>query len=163
MPDICELRHDPYVPVPHAPAPDLPGGPPDLRRRDARSHAEQIAGRARFLPREERALISAVYEQGRSIAELAALCGKEPRALRRDVRRIVQRLAAPEFAFVVLHADSWSGSMGRVARCCIVEGYPVRRAAQALRLSLHTVRKHRDMVRAMAVAARGAAKSGGAR
>lgn len=149
MPDICAPRHG----SPDSHRPDIPDTPPDLRRRNARSHAEQIAGRAQFLPREEHALISAVYEQGRSISELALLSGKPPRTLRRDVRRIVQRLAAPEFAFVVLHADTWSGTLRRVARCCVVEGFPVRKAAQSLHLSLHTVRKHREMIRLMAMAA----------
>lgn len=40
--------------------------------------------------------------------------------------------------------------MRRVAQSCVLDGVPVRRASQSLRLSLHTVRKHREMIRVLA-------------
>lgn len=154
MPEFCTNSTD--LPAPERPASqpfstaptlDRPPRVTDLRRRDARLHAEQIAGRARFLPRAERALILAVYEQGRTISDLAALCGRSPRSLRRELRRILRRITSPEYAFVVVHRDNWSATMRRVAQSCIIDGVPVRRASQSLSLSLHTVRKHRDIIR----------------
>jgi hypothetical protein len=123
---------------------------PDLRCRDARAHSEQIAQRARFLPREQRALITAIYEQGQSYKQLAAISGQPVRCLRRGVQRILQRLASPEFAFVALHMDAWPLTMRRVAQSCVLAGQPVRSASESLRLSLHTVRKYRALVRHMA-------------
>lgn len=123
---------------------------PDLRRRDARIHIEQIIGRAAYLPREERALIMAVYQQGQSYAQLADLCGQSARCLRREVKRILQRMASREFAFVAVNMDSWPSTMRRVAQTCVLEGAPVRSASASLQLSLHTVRKHRTMVRFLA-------------
>lgn len=115
MPDISEnhtILTDPIAgdasgvtPRPTPREGERPAWPPDLRRRDARRNAEQIAGRAQFLPRHERCMITAFYEQGRNIAELAALSGQSPRSLRREVRRILARLTSPEFAFVAVNLD----------------------------------------------------------
>jgi hypothetical protein len=164
MPDISEIHTILTDPAPDecgaAPRPRshraglFPEGPPDLRRRDARRHAEQIAERAQFLPRHERCLITAFYEQGRNIAELAALSGQSPRSLRREIRRVLARLTSPEFAFVVVNLDRWPSTMRRVAQSCVLDGVPVRRASQTLRLSLHTVRKHRETIRMLAVGER---------
>ena len=123
---------------------------PDLRRRNARLHSEQISLRARFLPKDQRALISAIYEQGQSCVQVAAMCGLPVRGVRREVQKILHRLATPEFTFVALHMDSWCHTMRRVAQCCVLGGVPVRRASATLRLSLHTVRKDRSIVRHLA-------------
>lgn len=157
MPQICTNRTELQVvhdlpPIPsrtQVPAPD-PSPTPDFRRRDARSYAEQITGRARFLPRPERCLITAIYERGTSISDLATLAGQPARSLRREVHRILRRLTSPEFAFVALHMDAWPITMRRVAQACILEGVPVRQASRTLELSLHTVRKHRESIRTLA-------------
>lgn len=134
---------------------------PDLRRRNARLHNEQIAQRARYLPREQRALVAAIYEQGHSYKQLAALSGQPVRCLRREVQRILQRLASPEFAYVAIHMDGWPLTMRRVAQSCVLAGEPVRSASESLRLSLHTVRKYRGIVRHMAIGGQLAGRTSG--
>jgi hypothetical protein len=143
-------RPRPALPAKLQPAEAAPLNLPDLRRRDARLHTEQIGRRATFLPREQRALIAALYQHGHSYTQLAAISGQPVRRLRREVQRILHRLASPEFAFVALHLESWPATMRRVAQSCVLGGDPVRTAARDLCLSLHTVRKYRNLVRLLA-------------
>lgn len=133
-----------------APAPAL--AVPDLRRRNARREAEIISERAAFLPREQQALVRAVYHEGRSIVDLAPLLGVPTRTLRRQLRRLLIRLSSPEFAYVAVHMHSWPRTMHRVAESCILHGQTVRGTSSLLHVSLHTVRKYRDMVLALSAA-----------
>lgn len=123
---------------------------------------EQLVERAVHLPPDDRALIQAVYGDGKNVAEIARLAREDPRSLRRRVRRIVKRLAAPEYAFVVLQASRWSRTRRRVAEVCILHGRSMRTAATELNLSLHTVRRHHDAVRALFDEYRAARRAGSA-
>jgi transposase len=122
----------------------------DLRLRDARLRIAHIASRAAFLPSEQRILIKAIYEEGYTCVEVAALSGQSARTIRREVQRILHRMASTEFVFVAQHLQEWPVTMRRVAQSCILGGEPVRSAASTLHLSLHTVRRNRDMVRLLA-------------
>lgn len=97
---------------------------------------------------------------------------RNARALRSRVRRVVRRMLTPEyqavarwFAIEKLNAGracGVSGAIGalrrRVGASCFLQGLSIREAARELGLSLHTVRRHRDAIAAMAeVAASGVA------
>ena len=122
----------------------------DLRRRQTRVQTESLLARAQWLCRSERELIGSIYEQGRRVSDVAAMMDVDPRWLRSKVRRIVQRVSTPEFAFVALHLHDWPPSTQKVARACVLEGRSQRDAARTLKMSLHTVRKHRDAIVRMA-------------
>lgn len=124
----------------------------DLRRRRTRQAAQTLAERACLLPPDDRALIEAVFRDGHAVAHLAALiAGQADRAarartLRRRIRRLTARLLSREYAFVAEQLPDWSPTRRRVATACILHGRSIRDAAAELRLSLHTVRRHRAAI-----------------
>ena len=127
----------------------------DLRRKRRRDQAEITLDRARHLPPEDRVLIEAVFRDGRPVAELAALISGDAgesdrtahaRGLRRRIRRLTARLLSREFAFVAEQLSDWSPTRRRVATACILHGRSIRDAAAELRVSLHTVRRHRAAI-----------------
>jgi len=129
---------------------------PDLRRRTRREHAEAITGRAAWLPADDRELVEAVFAHGRSVAayvrtqrERGLRPGLTERTARRRLRRLIQRLASPRFAFVIDQRRHWGATRRRVAMACVVQGLSLRQAARALGLSLHAVRRHMDAVDAL--------------
>ncbi len=121
----------------------------DLRRRRRRDLVERIVERADLLAPADRALVHAHYRDGRSVVEIARLRGGSPRSLRRRLKRLVERELDPLFAFVARRRASWSHTRRRVATSLMLEGRSMRETGQRLGLSLHTVRRHHDAVRAL--------------
>lgn len=87
--------------------------------------------------------------------------GRAGRTLRYRVRRVVRRMLTPEYQAVARWmaleklgsaASAWNGwgpTRRRVAICCGLHGLSLREAAADLNISLHTVRRHWDAVRAL--------------
>lgn len=125
----------------------------DLRRRRRRDIVEQIVRRADWLPRDDRTILCAIYEDGRSVTEVAQLRGDDPRRLRRHVRRLVQRIMSPKYLFVAAHKGAWTPTRRRVAEACVLHGLSLRGAAERLQLTHHTVRHHYHAVNALFEAA----------
>ena len=121
----------------------------DRRRTDRRRQAERLVQRARWLRSDERAVVEAVYGEGRTCADLARLMDLPADAVRRRVRRATKRAASGLFVFVATRRESWPATRRRVATRCVLEGATLRQAAAELKLSLHAVRKHWDAVRAL--------------
>lgn len=121
----------------------------DLRRRRRRDLVERLVDRAQWLPAEDRTLVESVYQDGRTVSDLASLLGANPRTLRRRLRRLTRRLLSPQFVFVVAHRDRWPSTRRRVAEACVLHGRSLRETARELRLSLHCVRRHHDAVTAL--------------
>ncbi len=121
----------------------------DLRRRRTREMAEVLVGRAEWLGDEDRAIVSAVYQDGISAKDLANIRGQSPRCVRRRIHALVQRITSDEFAFVLRARDQWPPTRRRVATACVLRGMSLREAGDKLGLSLHAVRKHMDAVRAL--------------
>mgnify|MGYP003869508055 CR=1 FL=1 len=120
----------------------------DLRRRRRRDHADQLVQRAAWLAPKDRALVEAVFRDGKTATDLARLTGESPRALRRRVRALAARLASPRYLFVVHHRDLWTTGRRRVGTACFIEGRSLRAAARDLGMSLHTVRRHTAAIEA---------------
>lgn len=114
----------------------------DLRRRARADVAERVLARAVHLPERDRALLEALYRDGKSAKDLARLTRLPARTLRLRVRRLVQRVTSPTFALVLIDAANWPILRQRIAALHIVEGKSVRTTAHALRISLHHVRAH---------------------
>lgn len=126
----------------------------DLRRRQSRSFSELLVSLAQFLPPQDRALVLAIHNHGKSVRETATLLGQPPRAVGRRVHQLVARLTQPVYRFVLLHAKEWTPPVRAVATAVFIHGKPLRSAAHALGLSYHQARRHRDAVLVMAQAAR---------
>lgn len=111
---------------------------------------------------------AAASEQARSHSRIehgsASNTGIESlaRTLRRRVRQIAARVLSPIFVFVVAHLDPsdpgerrrlglpcWSPTRRKIAQACVVRGLSFREAASELRVSLHTVRREMQSVRAL--------------
>jgi len=122
------------------------------RRIDRRRDAERLVQRAAWLRPDERALIEAVFGEGRSCTDLAKLMGATPEVVRRRVRRAAKRAGSDLFGFVASRRDTWPAELSRVATKCALEGATLRGAAADLGVSLHVVRRHWDAVRAMCAA-----------
>lgn len=148
--------------VQYTPRPNHVSGPDrgqDRARTERRVRAEGVSEAsdplravvrlAQWLPDDERALVGAVYEDGRSISRVAHLTGRAPGELRRALAQLIARVSAPEYAFVVVNRSRWPAARARVATACWLEGRSVRGAAESLGLSLYEVRIHREAVRAL--------------
>ena len=119
----------------------------DLRRREPRAHAEAILALARFIQPQDRALLTAIYEQGHCAAQLAALTHQDPRTIRRRIRNLLTRFKSPLFAFVATNLRQWPPTRQRIAVLCILQGIPIREAAARTGLTIHAVRRHLDQIK----------------
>lgn len=118
----------------------------DRRRGGRASHALILKG-AEFLPAPDRALLKAVFQDGRSAAELARLNPHiKPRALSYRVRLLARRTLSPEFAFVTAHRRRWGRTRRKVATACFLHGLSIREAARLARVSFHAARQHHAAV-----------------
>jgi DNA-directed RNA polymerase specialized sigma24 family protein len=127
----------------------------DLRRRHHRDLVQRLLDRATCLPAPDLALLRAAYDDGRSAVEIAAMLGTEPRAIRRRLRRLAQRVLSEEFLFVLRHRDSWDSARRNIATACLLHGRSIRQTARELGLSLYTVRRHYLAILALFEAAAG--------
>jgi DNA-directed RNA polymerase specialized sigma24 family protein len=130
---------------PHRAEPDLLT---DRRFLFRRGVTESLARLAEDLPPDDRALIRAVYSDGKTAVEVGRLSGADPRAVRRRIRRLARRVLSPEYLFVLRHKDRWPAARRKVAVACILHGRPMREVADELRVSLHAVRRHCEAVQA---------------
>lgn len=121
----------------------------DLRRKRSRHLIETIREGAKHLPDADRALIWDVFELGRPLAEVAGARAESPRRLSRRLHRITGRLLDPRFRFVAEHRVKWRPARRQVAGACILEGLSIREAALRLKMSQHTVRKHKEAIEAL--------------
>jgi DNA-directed RNA polymerase specialized sigma24 family protein len=123
-----------------------------------------------LLPEGERAALTAVYRDGMTVKQLAALrssAARDPRSLRRQLRRTSARLLSPKFVFVAaflepadqaerrrLGLPCWPPRRRAVAEQCIVRGFSIREAAAALGLTFHAVRQELSIISALHEAAK---------
>jgi hypothetical protein len=138
-----------------------------IRRRDRQEHARTLVERAAWLPPDDRELVEAVFGEGISVAafvrrrrqrgnDLAPGRREQDRAVpltartaRTRLRRLVERVLSPRYAFVVANRALWTGPMRRAAFACVVQGLSLREASARLGMSLHAVRRHLDAVDAL--------------
>jgi len=125
-------------------------------RRPARSrrrlNAEQVLVLSRHLGRRDQLLVEQIYREGASIADVARMANRPPKAIQRRLRNVVQRLRSPEFACLVARGGLLPTETRRVAEMVICRGMSLRGAARCARLSLHETRQHVERVRALASA-----------
>lgn len=120
--------------------------PCDLRRRFRAEQVDLVLRRATDLATPDRLLLESMLRDGYTTKRLASLSSQSVRTLRRRAKRLIQRLASPEFMFVVRHRDAWPTTRRRVADACIVEGRSMKLAARTLRLSFHSVRRQMETI-----------------
>jgi len=127
-----------------------------------------ILTRAAWLPAPDHALLTAYYDAGLTIQRIADMLHLPPRTAARRLRILAERIRSPQF-LTVAHAahpdpelralfgppdpDLWPPTRRRVADAIYIRGLNMRAASRELRLSLHTVRRHNDAIRAILNAA----------
>jgi transposase-like protein len=132
-------------------------GSNELTRHVNAAFAREVVALGQHLSPPDARLLKQVYEAGTGLGAIAELLNLDVRTVQRRVRLLTQRVRSPEFAFVLLRAATFERDMARVADACIIRGQGMRAAAESLGLSVHTVRRLREHVLAMA---RGAASVG---
>ena len=122
---------------------------PQTQIQARRASAERLLDYADHLDGSDRALLRAVFDRGLTAADLARVIGQEPRAVRRRVQRLVERIGSASFQFVMRTCDGWPSSRRRVGESIILRGSTQRGAAVQLGLSLHQVRREIERIRAL--------------
>lgn len=140
--------------------------PRDLRRRtlDAREIADRCVERASLLDVAQRAAVVAVYRDGMTVKELAALHRQhkaDPRLLGRRLRVIRARLCSAKFEYVRTFLEpsdpaersrlgllNWPPLRKAVAERRIAWGWTIRNTAASLGVSKYVVRKEMDVINA---------------
>ncbi len=122
---------------------------PQTQIQARRASAERLLDYANHLDASDRALLRAVFDRGLTSTDLAEVIGQEPRAVRRRVQRLVERIGSASFQFVMRNCDGWPSSRRRVGESIILRGSTQRRAAVQLGLSLHQVRQEIERIRAL--------------
>ncbi len=125
----------------------------DLRRRGVRERTDLILLRAEHLEPEDRRLLEVFLSDGMTCNAVAELLGDSPRRVRRRVRTLIERVTSDRYAFVMRERDRWPATRRRVATACVLQGRSFREAAEQLRLTFHTVRRHMNAVEAIFEAA----------
>jgi hypothetical protein len=109
---------------------------------------ESILFRAEHLHGPERALMEAVFRDGKPLRALAALLSTNERALGRRVHRIAARVLAPSFAYVARCAPTWPEPRRTAALLLFVHGWSIRRVAGHLNQKFGAVRRLREALEA---------------
>ena len=120
------------------------------RRYHQRSNIEKLLDRAKYLGETDQALIDQVYRHGSSISSVARASGQSAGELRRQMARSLKRINSPLFTFMITHGDLLPVKVQRTAALVALKGYSQRRAADASGQTLHRVRKHIEILRALA-------------
>ncbi|MBK9188371.1 MAG: sigma-70 family RNA polymerase sigma factor [Phycisphaerales bacterium] len=128
---------------------DRMGGGVDLRRQRTAAMAEFVADRAAPLSAPDRELLRAIYVMGQDVSDVAALLGVSPRTLRRRVKRLLARISTREYALVQRAGERLPPTRRRVGTAMFIEGKSLRATSIELKLSLHSVRRHADAIRAL--------------
>ena len=107
-----------------------------------------MLSRAEHLPDADRVLIEQFLGQGYSISQLARFSGTPVRQMHRRVHSVIKRLQNKDFIAISTQFELLPKESRPTARMVVLNGMSMRRAAEAMGLSLHQVRKHMDMVHA---------------
>lgn len=120
------------------------------RRSHRRNAIEKLLDRAKYLNETDRALIDQVYRYGSSISSVARISGQRAANLRRQMAKLLKRVNSPLFAFMIVHGDLLPVKVQRTAKLVVLKGYSQRRAADVSGQTLHRVRRHMEVLHALA-------------
>lgn len=125
---------------------------PDLRKRITTRLSEYAYDAAAFLNEQDRELVLGVTVRGAKASSFAVMFSMSPRQIRMHTRRLLRRIASPEFRFsirLLSNKGSIAGTATRknIARECFVNGLSIRDAAKKLGLTIHMVRSHATAIR----------------
>ncbi len=152
---------------------------PSVRAALGTAECGRMEALAAFLPEHERALVLEVLREGRSIAQVARLCGVPASTVRRRVRGMLARMSDPAFAFVAARRmgaaaaapaprtgrhdrddpvaqgarawpAEWSRSRRVAAEMCVLRGMSARRAAASSGENLRAVLRQVRTLRELA-------------
>lgn len=121
----------------------------DLRRKREGDFSDTMVRRAHWLEPDDRELVLAMFQRDQSASEIALLSNEDPRNIRRRLKHLIARLNDPTVAYVVAHHKQWPRTRRAIARELYIRGRTMRQASERFRMSLHSVRKHRDAIETM--------------
>jgi DNA-directed RNA polymerase specialized sigma24 family protein len=119
------------------------------RRALRREAVDVLLDRANHLAPADRALVRSVLEAGARPADLALVANRGSQAIRRRLRRLLERLRSESFACVLRDGERWPPQRRAVAQAVMLRGQSQRQAAATLGLSVHSVRRELDRIRTL--------------
>ena len=120
------------------------------RRTEQRIHSDRVLSLAVHLAPNERFLIEQVFQHGLKLSDIARQQGKSRSTTQYHVKQLLKRMGNPLFRFLVVHGDVLSPAVKRTGELVIHQGQSLRRVADELGLTLHTVRQHLDTIKSLA-------------
>lgn len=120
------------------------------RRHHRRNNIERLLDRAKYLDKTECALIDQVYRYGSTIPSIARVSGQSVSNLRRQMTRLLKRINSPLFASMIIHGELLPTKVRRTSTLVVIKGYSQRRAADVTGQTLHRIRKHMEILWALA-------------
>jgi len=96
----------------------------------------------------DRVLLQAVLMRGQSSTAAGRMLGEPGRTVRGRVHRLCRRMASRQFMYTLQALPFLSPSQAALARLHFCAGLSLRRLARRFGLSLHTVRRRLDSIRA---------------
>ena len=115
-----------------------------------RLKVEQLLERVCHLHKDDRLIVEQLFRHGLSIAQVATLIGRSRQHVRRRLNSIVERVRTPLFAYTILYRDLLPLHVQQTARLVVLQGQSLRRTSEITGYTLHEVRQHMRVVRAMA-------------
>jgi len=122
----------------------------DLRLHRTPTLAEEIAARAEFLLPAERVLLEQAFVQGWPIHAIAALSGRPPRAIRRHLKRLADRVMADTYFTVISHSRGWSNEMKAIGAAVFIRGLSAVAAAKETGIPYRAALLHVQTIRTLA-------------
>jgi len=107
-----------------------------------------ILGRAELLLPRERLLVEAIVVRGQPVKTVAWMMGVSPRTIRRRVRRLCERMTSPAFLDAARSLHYLQPDDAKLARLHFCGGMSHRQLVRELGLSVHTIRRRLDGIRA---------------
>jgi len=119
-----------------------------MRSTDLPRDEQVLMGRATLLARRDRELLEAVLIKGQSAPTLAGMMGITPRAVRRRVNRLAERLTSRAFLDAVRALPDLPPEDAELVRLRYGYGLSYRQLMSRLGLSWHVVRRRLDRISA---------------
>lgn len=119
------------------------------RHHGYRGSLEAAMRRAEHLDAVDRLLLEQVFVHGVTITDLARFRGERRERLGRRVASLMRRIGSPMFVYVAGHLDLLPSPARRAADLFYLKGRSLRDIARETGMTLHHVREHIRMVRAL--------------
>ena len=112
----------------------------------ARQEGESLSEWFRFLPDEDREIMTMRYVDGLTVTRIASRANMNENGMRARISRIRRRINSRPFQLVALAGESLPQPLRAIAKYRVLHGLSLRAVARQLRMTLHHVRRRCDQL-----------------